>query len=388
MNRAPQRPGSRAPQRPGARESGFTLIELMVGVVLGLLTVVIIANVFATAEGQKRTTTSGSDAQVAGSLGLYALQRDVRMAGYGLAGAPGALGCAVTAQFNSTPVTGLRLVPAEITFGSLTAGTSDEVRVLSAGGAGAALPMKLTAAHAQATASIEVASTHGVGQGHLLVLAPATWDGLSACSLVQAPTDGAGLTATTIPRAVAAPWNANASSFLPAGGYPAGSLLFNLGVPRARTYRIDTATWALQSRDLVPTAAAAEVREVAPQIVLLRALYGKDTNGDGSVDVYDRTAPTTNAQWRQVLALRVALVARSAQFERTGADGDLGNRTLVTPAAPQWDVGPLADSNMASACGDSRCIPLTLTHLGADWQRYRYRVYDTVIPLRNAVWNP
>ncbi|MFZ5522039.1 MAG: PilW family protein [Pseudomonadota bacterium] len=376
--------------KPGPRRhAGFTLVELMVGVVLGMLAVIIIANVFTTAEGQKRTTTSGSDAQVAGSLALHAVQRDVRMAGYGLAGAPAALGCAITAQFNSTAVTGLRLVAAEITFGSLAAGgTSDQIRVLAASRAGAALPMKLTAAHAQAGARFEVASTLGVGRGDLLVLAQAEWDGLSACSLVQAPTDGSGVTATTIPRAVAAPWNANASSFLPAAGYPAGSLLFNLGAPLARTYRIDTATWSLRSSDLVPTAAAPVVREVAPQIVLLRALYGKDTDGDGVVDLYDRVAPTTNAQWRQVMALRVALVARSVQFERTGADGDLANRTLVTPNAPQWDVGPQADSSLAAACGSSRCITLDLSHLGADWQRYRYRVYDTVVPLRNAVWNP
>jgi type IV pilus assembly protein PilW len=376
--------------QPLRRHAGFTLIELMVGVVLGMLTVVIIANVFATAEGQKRTTTSGSDAQVAGSLALHALQRDVRMAGYGLAGAPAALGCAITAQFNSTAVTGLRLVPAEITFGSLTtgAGTSDQIRVLAAARAGAALPMKLTAAHAQAGATLAVASTLGVGRGDLLVLAPAEWDGTSACSLLQAPTDGAGITSTTIPRAVAAPWNANASSFLPAAGYPTGSLLFNLGAPLARTYRIDTATWSLRSSDLVPTASAPVVREVAPQIVLLRALYGKDTNADGAVDVYDRTIPTTNAQWRQVMAVRVALVARSALFERTGADGDLASRTLVTPAAPRWDVGPLADASIASACGSSLCMTLDLSHLGADWQRFRYRVYDTVIPLRNAVWNP
>lgn len=382
--------GPRPTPRLRRRHAGFTLIELMVGVVLGMLTVIIIANVFTNAEGQKRTTTSGSDAQVAGSLALHALQRDVRMAGYGLAGAPAALGCAITAQYNSTVVTGLRLVPAEITFGSLAAGagTSDAIRLLAAARAGAALPMKLTNAHAQAGASMEVASTLGVGRGDLLVLAPAEWDGASACSLVQAPTDGSGLTATTIPRAVAAPWNANASSFLPAAGYPAGSLLFNLGAPLARTYRIDTATWSLRSSDLVPTAAAPVVREVAPQIVLLRALYGKDTDGDGVVDLYDRAAPTTNAQWRQVMALRVALVARSALFERTGADGDLANRTLVTPNAPQWDVGPQADSNIAAACGTSRCMTLDLGHLGADWQRYRYRVYDTVIPLRNAVWNP
>ena len=262
------------------------------------------------------------------------------------------------------------------------------MRVLAATRAGAALPMRLTSAHAQAGASLEVPSTLGVGPGDLLVLALNPWDGTTACSLVQAPTDGAGVTATSIPRPAAAPWNAGASSFLPASGYPAGSVLFNLGAPLSRTYAVDTTTWSLRSSDLVPTAAAPVTREVAPQIVLLRALYGKDTDGDGNVDLYDRTAPTTNAEWRQVMAVRLALVARSAQFERTGADGDLANRTLVTPSAPVWDVGPLAAAAVTSGCGSSRCMTLDLSHLGADWQRYRYRVYDTVIPLRNAVWNP
>ena len=84
----------------------------------------------------------------------------------------------------------------------------------------------------------------------------------------------------------------------------------------------------------------------------------------------------------------VSSLGLDVQFERTGADGDLANRTLVTPNAPQWDVGPQADGSIASACGTSLCMTLDLSHLGADWQRYRYRVYDTVIPLRNAVWNP
>jgi len=53
---------------------GFTLIELMVAVALGLLTTLVIAQVFLQSEGNKRTTTSGSDAQVTGALALYALQ--------------------------------------------------------------------------------------------------------------------------------------------------------------------------------------------------------------------------------------------------------------------------------------------------------------------------
>jgi type IV pilus assembly protein PilW len=34
----------------------------------------------------------------------------------------------------------------------------------------------------------------------------------------------------------------------------------------------------------------------------------------------------------------------------------------------------------------SKCLKLVVNTL-ADWKRYRYRVYDTVIPLRNMLWN-
>ena len=35
--------------------------------------------------------------------------------------------------------------------------------------------------------------------------------------------------------------------------------------------------------------------DVFPEIVNLRAFYGKDTNGDGVIDAYDTTPPTNNA---------------------------------------------------------------------------------------------
>ena len=48
---------------------GFTLVELMVGVLIGLIGTVVIFQVFAVSEGQKRTTTGGSDAQQNGVFG-------------------------------------------------------------------------------------------------------------------------------------------------------------------------------------------------------------------------------------------------------------------------------------------------------------------------------
>lgn len=56
-------------------QRGLSIVELMVGVLIGMLTVVAISQVLMNAEGQKRTATSGGDAQVNGTLALYALDR-------------------------------------------------------------------------------------------------------------------------------------------------------------------------------------------------------------------------------------------------------------------------------------------------------------------------
>jgi hypothetical protein len=70
-------------------------------------------------------------------------------------------------------------------------------------------------------------------------------------------------------------------------------------------------------------------QDLFPQIVNMQALYGKDTDGDGIVDTYDETTPTTPAGWRQVLTIRVAIVARSIKDEGSN----------VTTSQPLWDIG-------------------------------------------------
>ena len=67
-----------------AKQYGFSLVELMVGLVIGLLATLVIIQVFSTFEGQKRSTSGSSDAQTNGSIALMSIQRNVQMAGYGL----------------------------------------------------------------------------------------------------------------------------------------------------------------------------------------------------------------------------------------------------------------------------------------------------------------
>ena len=65
------------------RSGGFSLVEIMVGMVISLLSILVVLQTFGVFEGQKRSTTSGSDAQTNGVFATYIVERDVRMAGYG-----------------------------------------------------------------------------------------------------------------------------------------------------------------------------------------------------------------------------------------------------------------------------------------------------------------
>src|SRR5579871_3633163 len=64
--------------------AGFSLIELMVGVLISLIGTLAMLFAFAQFEGQKRRTTAGNDAQENGSFAAYELERVLRTAGSGM----------------------------------------------------------------------------------------------------------------------------------------------------------------------------------------------------------------------------------------------------------------------------------------------------------------
>ena len=100
--------------------------------------------------------------------------------------------------------------------------------------------------------------------------------------------------------------------------------------------------------------------EIAEGIVSLRAEYAKDTTvpRDLGADSYDQTAPTTVCGWARVVGLRLVVVSRSRQPETTN----------VTAAAPTW----------------AGSAPITFSKVNADWQQYRYKTFETTVPLRNT----
>lgn len=249
---------------------GFSLVDIMVGMVISLIGVIIIFQVFSVSEGVKRTTTSGGDAQQNGAAALFVMERALREAGYGMnAGDP-------TTTF-----------PAQINFGA-TAADPD---------------------------SIDIKSRKN-------------WD---------------------------------------YGPFAPSATAFPSAVPPVLSddvYSVDiTAQFGESSNGGTFT-------PIADEIALLKAEYGTDANGDGVVDntEWSVAAPASPLQ---VLAVRVAVVARSAQPEKPPAGSTVCNTTTVFPT---WAGGTLdLSGNRGLGTGD-------------DWKCYRYKVFQTTVPLRNVIW--
>lgn len=360
-------------------QGGMTLIELMVGVVVALVAVLVIAQTLLVSEGQKRTTTSGADAQVNGTLALYTVQRDLQGAGYGLTSVMGSLGCEIRASLNGASFS-WTLAPLVITAG--VDGAPDTIQVLTSNKNNYSVPALIIKDHPNSAANFFVNSAVGIVDGDMMLAVPETPDAANWCTVIQVTNTNAGAGQGLGNNQVQhnpglSVWNPpGGHNIFPADGYNSGAYLMNLGQFISRTYSI-TAAQNLRLSTFNTANPVAVVDDLFPNIVQLKAFYGKDTNNDDVVDRYDTTTPTNQAGWSQVLTVRLAVVARSTQYERE----------TVTSANPLWDVGTAATfPGGTTDCGSSKCVSIKVDTI-TDWGHYRYKVYETTVPLRNMLWH-
>ena len=120
--------------------------------------------------------------------------------------------------------------------------------------------------------------------------------------------------------------------------YTSGSV-YDLGPSPTRT------TWSVRNfRSLVRNEMFQNVpdTEVADSVINLKAEYGIDSvlplDHQISAAEWSASAP---ADWTNVLAIRVAVLVRSRQFERNGDPG-ASAPSPVTASAPTWAGGTFA----------------------------------------------
>jgi type IV pilus assembly protein PilW len=419
---------------------GFSMVELLVGVAIGLIGCVIIFQVLAVNEGYKRSTTGGADAQVAGALGLYALERDIKMAGYGVNDRT-ILGCNLIGYTSTRTPTNynLALVPVQIHAGA-TAADSDIVSINAGNPLDFAPGYGLSAASMAPGANFRMENRAGVRAFDFVLAAHPTQPNCTLLNAVNVPL-GAGAIVTcggsnstdavevcagvskTDADGVARIYN-RAGGVPGAPTYPLGTgaantRFFNLGAePSFNVYRIINNTLSvcnMRLADCGNVATAANWAPIIENVVYMKAQYGMDTNDDGIVDTFDSRicrdtdtaytaaagdnfgdswatgsdtdanglydtwtpGPPSSYDWSRVTAIRLAIVVRSAQYEKT-------NVTAAT--LKLWP-----DATNASGCGNVSVLAGT-PRTGPVWtvpdRQYRYRVFETIIPLRNAIWMP
>lgn len=368
---------------PLSPQRGFGLVEIMVGLAIGMIASVVIFQVFSVSERQKRTTSGSADAQTTGAFSLYSIERDAKMAGFGLeANSVGACtkiysyfnngsGDSTISQFDS---------PAAISIKDGAGSAADEIQIIyfsNPSDANFMIPSSTTLAETMPSASAELKVTNvsGCAKDTLAMLQK---DGIcTVIELTQVQTTaqlghlqhnpgGSG--------SPAAPEYNPSVPYMTAGNWPAyekgATVRCGLGTPVSRTYRITAGSLEFQDSNTAPA------QTVAANIVALQAQYGVAATGtlalnewvDASGIWAEGTLKRLDGNGKRIKALRVALVARSAEYEKP----EPGNACSTTTDA--------------MVAGWSSWANLSAVKNLPDWQCYRYKAVETVVPLRNVIW--
>ncbi|MYN28335.1 PilW family protein [Duganella levis] len=389
--------------------AGFSLVELMVSVVIGMLAILFATRLIISGEQTKDGAVGGSDSMQNGMLALYSISNDAAQSGWGLNDTLAA-GCQTSfsdsggyalAQISVNGVTRTPLAAAVIQPG----GAGSDVISLYAGKSAAAVASLRINGEIVAGASVLPTTTQapfGFAAGDVLLVVPEPATAANpACSIVQM----SGMQAAPDNDKIAL-GSGNNFRFGPAAGIQngyakGGGRIFNLGAPGRlafHTWSVAGGTLLLRATD--QSGASAQGVSVTDNIVAIKAQYGLDTrvmtiynplpapSGSGvqltqwsntMMDADSDLVVAGPGDFQRVVALRLAVVARSKSAQRPGSDGQC-HATDTKPTLFNTAVG--------SAAAVPVTVNVAVTGDPIAWQCYRYRVFETVVPVRNAQWRP
>lgn len=369
-------------------QDGFSMIEILVSMVIGLVVTLIISQTVANYEGFKRTTTTGAGAQESGVFSLSTIERDVRAAGWGMPTAD-IMACAAYFTYFSNgtivgPVPNFPQMPVRIVDGGTAPGASDAITVLwgtsvRSNVRDSLLQNVVPIPSGTSASNLQPATRVGLsGVGGFVWL---TDDG-GNCSLVQITASVANPADPTTVILSHNPGSASAGqpaynppdAYMAANGWPASyganPRIFDVGTLTQRTYFLNNGS--LFSQDYFSSTALVELNN---NVVSVKAQYGISAAGSQVVDNWVSATNGGAGNWanptatdaKRIKAVRVAVVTRSPLKERVPV-GSVACTTTTTPPTT-WPGGPAVDLSN-----------------DADWRCYRYRVFETIVPLRNVLW--
>jgi type IV pilus assembly protein PilW len=360
----------RLPVRSYAAQAGFSLVEILVGLIISLLVTLAIMQVFSVFEGQKRSTMGTADAQTNGNIALYNVQRDVQLAGFGLP---------VFAKTNSplfctdfTPV-GASISPVVITDGGAAAGASDSITVRYGSTPSGGIPVPISTATVTTAPAMSVGVLNNMG---CQVNDTAIIVNGASCVItnVTGPTDIA------VPPVPTGP-DTTHIELQDGTGVVATASISCMGAWSAHTYAVNN--------NQLERDGAANVAE----IVNMQAQYGISAAGNNNqvTEWVNATGATwgpaiTTANRNRIKAVRIAIVARNGLLEKEDVTTACSSTVDAEPTGLcAWD----ATSVNPATASPAPEIDLSKNTDGTDnpdWQKYRYKVYETIVPIRSMIW--
>jgi type IV pilus assembly protein PilW len=342
-------------------QRGFTMVELMVGLTIGLIAVVIIVQVIAVFDAQRRTTTGTADAQTNGGIALYSIAREAQLAGYPLVPATDSPLECTTVTYGGTGITGI--TPVSITDGVSASGVSasDTITLRYGSSPMGGIQTQITSLTGNAAT---VKSNLGCSVNDVTIVNVGATCAMSTATAVSA--SGASPITVTLANTTTAAANAN---------------LACVGAWNEVTYAVNPATGNLD-RTIVLNGVSTTTPSVVG-VVNLQAQYGISATPSSNtvtqwVDATGATwAAPTVADRNRIKAIRVAVVARNAKMEPDNVTTACSSTTSASPTGLCAWAGSTA----------SPAPTVDLSQGDASWARYRYRVFETVIPLRNVIWS-
>jgi type IV pilus assembly protein PilW len=366
---------------------GFSLVEIMVAMIVGLIGMIVVFQVFSVFEGQKRTATSGGDAQQNGTLALFAIEREARMAGYGI-NYLGLAGCNVVGYDAGPPVRDpLAFTLAAAKIGAGLPNAPDNVTFVYGNSSTLVGSLPLQSAAPAASNIFSAVTGYGFAVGDILIAGEVPAAGLPIvknCTVSMITSMPVTNTLNHDPGNYTAGGVTQVARYNKPGGMgvdyavwdnvnSTGGRLFDVGQNlTVVTYSLDTVNNQLRASYLMDGSSSS----IADGIVQFKAQYGIDNTvgtPTGVVNQWTAIGPTTTTGWSRVLALKLVVVARSGQMERP-----------TDPVTKQIITGPC---NTTTAPPSSMLGPIDVS-ADPNWQCYRYRVFETVVPIRNQLWSP
>ncbi|MFT7228256.1 MAG: type IV pilus assembly protein PilW [Methylophilaceae bacterium] len=360
------------------QQTGFSLIELLVGLVIGLFATLAVMQTFSVFEGQKRSTSGTADAQTNGAIALMHLKRSLDTAGFGLP--------MPNADFDNnilrctTP--NMDIYPVEIEQGTGENGSDKVIVRYSTSGAGA-VPINIVNP-SNPTISPGMLVSNNIGCGSDLEMSNATYkakykvtgDAITNNNTVNQvmiiSNDVCGF--ADIAQQPTNDTTGDENSYIRIDSVPAVLDPLSVGDPNNLPKLACMGGWGSNTYEISNNELLLNGDPIVSGVVNMQAQYGtSNTPGDNEVLPAGWVEP--DGTWaapvapvrNRIKAIRVALVLKNGLKEKSD----------VTPVAPKaWmDTGTTTVDIDVSAAD-----PLF-------WKRYRYRVVSTVVPLKNVLWS-